>query len=107
MKAIPSTTFKYLVHRKCSQLKISEITGVLKTKENIEIWEFPFLEKANFPFCDLENVTIEKEVFNSIFGASVHVTEILQLKQENLHSNINQVKKMEIRQQNYQKVMSF
>ena len=36
LKGIPSTTCKYLVHRKCSQLKISEITVVLKTKEEMK-----------------------------------------------------------------------
>ena len=67
LKGIPCTTCKSLVHRKCSRLKISEITEVLKTKEKIENWECPSCKKAKFPFCDLGNLAIEKEVFNSNF----------------------------------------
>ena len=64
LKSLLCTTF---VHRKCSQLKISEITEVLKTKEKIENWECPSCKKAKFPFCDLDNLAIEKEVLNSSF----------------------------------------
>ena len=67
LKRIPCTTCKSLVHRKCRRLKISEITEVLKTKEKIENWECPSCKKAKFPFCDLDNLVIEKEVFNSHF----------------------------------------
>ena len=42
LKGIPCTTCKSLVHRKCSRLKISEITEVLKTKEKVE--KCPFFE---------------------------------------------------------------
>ena len=49
------------------QLKISEITVLKKKylKEKIENWEGPFSKKAKFPFCDLDNLAIEKELFNS------------------------------------------
>ena len=67
LEGIPCTTCKSLVHRQCSQLKISEIPEVLKTKEKIENWECPSCKKAKFPFCDLDNLAIEKEVLNSSF----------------------------------------
>ena len=49
------------------QLKISEITVLKKKylKEKIENWEGPSSKKAKFPFCDLDNLAIEKELFNS------------------------------------------
>ena len=67
LKGIPCNTRKSFVYRKCSRLKISEITEVLKTKEKTENWEFPSCKKAKLPSCDLDNVAIEKEVFNSNF----------------------------------------
>ena len=67
LEGIPCTTCKPLVHRQCSQLKISEIPEVLKTKEKIENWESPSCKKPQFPFCDLDNLATEKEVFNSNF----------------------------------------
>ena len=45
LNGIPCTTCKSLAHRECSQL----------------------CKKAKFPFCDLDNLAMEKEVFNSNF----------------------------------------
>ena len=71
-------------------------------------WVCVSYKKAKFLFYDLGNLDKEKEVFNSNFKkASVHMIQTSKLKQENLHSNISQVKKMEIRKQSYQKLMNF
>ena len=64
-------------------------------------------KKAKFPFYDLDNLDIEKSFLILVFHASVHMIQNLQLKEENLHSNISRANKIEIIKQSYQKLMNF
>ena len=65
LKGLPCNCCNSLVHRRCTNLKSSEIRHLSKTKKYI--WGCHYCKKKKFPFVNLDCNELEQESFNSLY----------------------------------------
>ena len=66
LKDISCNCCKFLVHRRCSKLNLSEIRDLSKAKKYI--WECLYCKKEKFPLVDLHYNELEQESFNPLYS---------------------------------------
>ena len=67
-KLIPCNSCKSLIHRKCSNIPLSEL--LLNDKLRMSTWECMHCISSKFPFSNTSDLELDKLAFNSLFSCS-------------------------------------